>query len=355
MKLARTIVLGVLGGVPLASHAYTTNGWWDQDVVGMYASNTSFPSGSPFRAGISEAFDLFNRNPSQFRVNDHYGDNSVSRANFESEIWASADWDWEPNELAVELSRYGTGGKIIASDILFNANVNNWTTSDDATDLSAYGGSGLSFEAVLLHELGHTAGLGHENDEYTIMGEADWHLHRWQGRALPYMGEDASDGLVAIYGRRSGESIEDLSVAHFRWVGAYGEYSDHFRTKVFTPAGVELSFQAFSGMRRYDVFRNQTVDVEFTYENNGETDQTGIAVGFYVSTDDLVTTGDRLIGTATFNLSRGDVSTRVDRLTIPGDLAPGQTYYLGVVLDRTSELPEIDEDNNRAFHIIRVF
>ncbi len=334
-------------------HAYATNGWWNQNTVGMHASAASFPPGNSFRNSMPDTFSRFNDNPSEFRLNINFGDNSVSRANWQSEIWATNNWKWGSSP-AVELSRYGLNGRIKASDIIFKAN-HNWTSSVLATNVSAYGGGGRSFRSALMHELGHTAGLAHEGDEYNIMGEDHWHMHRWRNQARTYLGEDASDGLVAIYGRKSGASIEDLSVAHFKRIGTLsGGYSDHFRTKMANAGGSELNYTAFSGMRRYNVSKGQQVQVEFSYENNGETTKNGIAIGFYISTNDLVTTGDQLIATRVFNLSPDNVATRWDTLTIPNNLNSGQTYYLGVVIDRTNAFGEVDEDNNRAFHVIRV-
>jgi hypothetical protein len=354
MKLLNRAICMTIAATQMAvsAEAYTTNGWWNQTQVGMYASAVSFPPGNSLRTGVGEAVALFNRNPSQFRVGIHYDDNSVSRANFESEIWATTNWRWD--NPAIEFTRYGANGRILASDILFDANLDYWTASTDATDLWPYGGDGRPFQGTLLHELCHSAGLGHEDGEYNLMGQEWRHVHRRRAIVTGYVGEDAADGLVSIYGRRSGESIEDLSAAHFKWVGDGGEYSEHFRTLLYTTGGQELPFTAFSGMRRYNVSRGQEVQVEFTYENNGETTKSNVAIGFYVSTDDLVTTGDQLIGTRIFNLTRGDVATRKDTFTIPNNLVSGQTYYLGVVVDRTSTFPEVDENNNRAFHIIRV-
>ncbi len=353
MKLVRTsIIVAAIANLASAAHAWTTNGWWNQNQVGTHASAGSFPPGNPFRAAIGQAITAFNRNASNFRWGISYDDNSVSRANYESEIWATDNWRWDSP--AIEFTRYGTNGRILASDILFDANQTNWTASTDATDVIAYTGTGRSFQGALIHELGHGAGLGHEDDEYNMMGDDMMHVHRWRDQARPYLGEDAADGLISIYGTRSGESIEDLSAAHFKWVGSSGGYSDHFRTFVYSTTGQELTFSAYTGMRRYNVNKGQQVQVEFTYENSGETAQSGVAIGFYISSNDLVTTADRLIGTQSFNLSRGDVTTRTDTVTIPADLNSDQTYYLGVIVDRTNETAEVDENNNRAFHIIWV-
>jgi len=353
MRSTRILALAALAAAHTPAPAYTTNGWWDKNSVAMHASNVSFPSDSHFRDAMSDTYAWFNRNPSQFRLSIGFGDSSVSRWNWQSEVWATNDWEWG-DAVAVELSRYGLGGKIKASDIIFDARIDNWTSSQTATNLSCYMGDWLSFQAILIHELGHSAGLGHENGEYNVMGETTWHVHRKEDRARPYVGEDAANGLIAIYGRRSGESIEDLSAAHFKWVGTSGEYSDHHRTRLYATNGSEIGYDSYSGMRRYSVNKGQQVDVEFTYENSGETNKTGVAIGFYISENDLITTADRLIATKSCNLARADVATRTDRVTIPSDLASGQTYYLGVIVDRTSAFAEVDEDNNRAFHIIRI-
>ena len=111
---------------------------------------------------------------------------------------------------------------------------------------------------------------------------------------------------------------------------------------------------AHDGQRSYVVPPGETVRVEFTFENNGESYQAGVAVGYYVSTNNFISTGDRLIGTSSVSMGRADVFTRYDLVTIPLDLNVGQDYYLGVIVDYTGTVTETAEVNNQAYHAFRI-
>jgi hypothetical protein len=220
------------------------------------------------------------------------------------------------------------------------------------SSLSAYGGAFRPFQTTALHEYGHVAGLGHEADEYNIMGR-DWTFILTNGTTCrSYLGEDAADGLISLYTRRDGEAIENLSVTLFKRTGVSGAYSVHGKCKMYNTSGSELTYTSYSGQRRYNVDAGQRVRVEFTYENSGETTHTP-NVGFYISTNSTITTGDRRFATQTPILGRNDPYTHYYTLTIPADLTRGATYYLGVIVDYDNAIAEVDE-NNAAYHIIRI-
>jgi len=344
------IQLALLVGIFLVSStasAYTTHGRWSGTTITMHAAQVSFPAGNSYRTSLSTAVTRFNRNPSRFRISQAYDDGSVGFNNGQSEVWFTSDAAYNP-AWTFWWNNWWTG-RIVEADVVFY-NGEAYTTSMNKTTSWAYGGSRRTFQTTLLHEYGHVAGLGHEADEYNIMGQ-DWtHIHCNGGTLYAYLGEDACDGLVALYGRHS-STIEDLSVSMFRRTGASGEYSSHGLCRMFNSSGVLLSSSAYNGQRRYNVSPGQRVRVQFTYENNGETTQS-TRVGFYISTNNYVSTYDRLIGTLGMTLSRDNVFTYTATLTIPSDLAPG-TYYLGALIDNDNTLAEIDS-MNAAYHIITV-
>ena len=191
------------------------------------------------------------------------------------------------------------------------------------------------------------------------MGE-DWtHVHVNGGIHRPYAGEDASAGQVALYGldkpRRN-----DLSVAHWKYSKADGAYSVHTETGLYSgnllveKEKADGSVKLINGRPIYQVGRLSAYNVEFTYENNGADGSKGVNVGFYVSTDRTITTLDKYIGGATFNLNPGDPATRRVSVTIPDSLNVGQYYWLGVVIDKDNKIAEYAEDNNAGWHVIRV-
>ena len=109
-----------------------------------------------------------------------------------------------------------------------------------------------------------------------------------------------------------------------------------------------------NGEPRYNVNKGQQYLVEFSYENNGESYQT-TEVGYFISTNDYISTGDRRIGGRNgMGLGRNTVFTFQAPVTIPADLVSGQTYWLGVIIDEDSTLSEVTETNNRTYISIRV-
>ena len=77
-------------------------------------------------------------------------------------------------------------------------------------------------------------------------------------------------------------------------------------------------------------------------------------VGFYISTNDLISTFDTRIGGATLNLGRGNVYTALHTVTIPSNLNWGTNYWIGAVIDEDGSLAESTEVNNATYIPIRV-
>jgi hypothetical protein len=341
--------LALIGAVPLTSDAWNSHGTWASNNCTIRASSVSFPVGSSYRTALSHVVDRFYANPSEFWFTQKWGDGSIGFDNGQNEVWFSADSDYNP---AVTFWWHNIWGDIVEADVVFY-NGEDYTSSMTKTSLWPYGGSYRPFETTAAHEYGHASGLLHENDEYNIMGD-DWnHIHCNGGTCRSYVGEDACDGLVDTYGRFSNGTNQDVSVSLFRYLGTSGEYSTHQLNKMYTSGGSLLSSSAFNGQRRYNVSKGQAVKVGFTYENEGETTQT-VNLGFYISTNSTISTGDRLIGTGWVTEARGNVHTVTTTIGIPGDLTSGSTYYLGVIIDYDNALSETDSSNNAAYHIIKV-
>ena len=82
-----------------------------------------------------------------------------------------------------------------------------------------------------------------------------------------------------------------------------------------------------------------------TFANLG-TSAIGFNIGFYLSSNDFISTSDRLLGTNTgASASAGGLLTFTRSLYIPADIAPG-TYYLGFLVDNNSAVGEANEGNN---------
>jgi hypothetical protein len=109
-----------------------------------------------------------------------------------------------------------------------------------------------------------------------------------------------------------------------------------------------------NGETGYYVSRSQVVRFELSYENNGKNTQSSSDVRYYLSTNNLITTSDTQIGSATFGLSRNTVLTTYVTLTIPSNLTSGVTYWLGGVIDADGSLAEMTESNNATYLPIRI-
>lgn len=69
------------------------------------------------------------------------------------------------------------------------------------------------------------------------------------------------------------------------------------------------------------------------------------STGFFVSTDDIITTGDRLIGEYLSSGFDGSSETQSVSVPFPADIPEG-TYYIGAIIDSGGDVGETDENNN---------
>lgn len=342
-----------------SAYGYRTCGVFSQSNVRwkdipprIRASGVSFSTSGSFRGALTNSVSHWNTNPSKFYFNLTYDEPSVDRNNGESEIWFSSDQNVLQGAPAIAYTwrSFWDCSKITEADIIFDVN-EGYTTSTNRRSLRGYGGSNRPFQTTASHELGHALGLLHEKRFYNIMGQ-DWtHIHTNNGTATSYQGEDASNGAVFLYGLHS-TPLEDLSVAHWKWSGSSGEYSTHTRTQMYNTSGGVLSYFTNDGETTYNVNKGQQVQLELTYENNGANTKT-VQVGYYISTNDFITTADIYIGEGTYTLGRNTPFTDRTTLTIPNTLTSGK-YYIGAIVDKNNVVSEQYEYNNATYIPIKV-
>ena len=80
-------------------------------------------------------------------------------------------------------------------------------------------------------------------------------------------------------------------------------------------------------------------------------------IGYYLSTNDCISTGDTFLGSGSVSMARDQVFTTSNTsLVIPASLTSGQTYWLGAYIDNTFELNEHVDDGyeNATYLAIRV-
>jgi hypothetical protein len=320
------------------------------NAVGLQASSNSFPAGF-WADGITDTVNRFNQNPSNFRYNLTISNDGVGRGNGQNEIWFSSDASALQGAPAIAYQYYkcwwlfGWHYGMDEVDVLYDVN-GGYTATRTAAALGGYNGTGRPLQSTGIHELGHGGPLNHVNTEYNVMGTDFEHLHANGGTVNSYVGEDTADGLVSLYGVRS---WQDVAVSHWKYSGASGEYSDHTKTVIRTTGGSALPTRVVDGETAFRVNRGSTYQVEFTYENNGADFRPGLVTGYYISSNNIITTADRRIAGASWDLGRGNVLTTTVNLMIPADLTPGRAYWVGVIIDENNAVAEGVESNNATY------
>jgi hypothetical protein len=356
MKTLKTICL-LLAPVfaslclPARAFEYDQSGgskvYWRDESQKMRMSEVSFPAGSIWSDAFEEAIEQWYYNPSPFYFFTEYGEGGVDADNSQNEVWFSDDQsllDGAPATCIV----WSRGTEITAADVIFDVDFD-FTVSDSPSRSIAYTGSERTFVSTSIHELGHALGLNHENDEYSQMGESWTHVNRNGDTLHFYPGEDASDGAVFLYGSVA-SGYQDVSVCHWKYLGRDGEYSTHQRTKVYNSSGGNLDVHPGTEEDpAYEVTKGTVVKPEFTFENNGRTTQTPL-VGWYLSSNNTISTSDTLLTTSSPEIGRNNVYVTNRSVTLPSNLTSGAYYWLGVVIDKDDTLSEVREANN-ATHI----
>jgi hypothetical protein len=328
------------------ANAYTTygcgsgNAKWSGTSKTIYANRASFPVGSGLESALYDAIARLNENASNFTYNLVIDSYPPSLNNGYSEIWIE-----NISPPGVTSLSWNGSCNLTEIDIRMDSSVT-WTTSTSKATQTNYGGTGRPFQTTLLHELGHGIGLGHEADEYNVMGQ-DWdHVSTNGETAYAYFGEDANDGAVFLYGS---DGTQDVGVVHWRYTGASGEYSSHDRTRLLDPSTLaELPYSWVNGEKRYNVNRGQSVRVELTFENNGN-DYQYEDTGYYVSTNSTISTIDTLLATRSIGLSPDNVLTSSWNVTIPSNLSCSTEYWVGAVIDKDYSLTEYMSWNNATY------
>lgn len=323
------------------------------NVILLHASSVSYPVGSIDRAAVEDALNIFDDlNPAECYVEPMMDDPDVGFHNGQFEIWMTYDIGVLEGGPAVTFTTRD-GATIVEADIVFDANVA-WTGTTEKSQLISYNGPNRPEQPTVLHELGHAFGLAHTSDIFNLMG-ADYNvLYTTPGTAKPFLGSDYGTGLAFLYGWKTW-NCEDLSVVHWRWSGVDGEYSLHDRCRLFTSNGNQLDRIWYQAEPRYEVHNGQTIQVEFTYENCGISDQ-NILGQIYISDSPSVTSESnaRVLAAYYYYLPYGAAPyTDVTQVTLPNDLYPNRDYYIVADIDTDDVISERESRNNSTYTGLR--
>ncbi len=342
----------------------STPAHWPNRTYKTYIAPVSFPSGSDWWNALQRAVTLVNRNPSNYWMSAVQGNNQVARYNGRNEVWFSANSTELGGFTAVTWSKWNNKCELTEADVLFSI-AEKWTTSNFAGYAWGYGGYYRPITGTAIHELGHAAGLGHEGRYYNIMGADYTFTHRNGTIAESYLGEDSANALVKVYGLVPYINYQDLSVTHWYRSGESGGYSDHKRLPLLSSSGSVLSCtpqynvghcngDGSEGDQYYKVTRGQTIQYPIGLENNGRDSKT-VNVRFYLSTDNNISTADTYLTQGTVTITRDLPNYYNIPVTLPTSLTVGKVYYLGVIVDATNTVSELDETNNSTYTGIKVY
>ncbi len=196
---------------------------------------------------------------------------------------------------------------------------------------------GYSFVLVVTHELGHALGLGHD-PQGTESPSSTWFLGTMNPR-YPSGGTLGQEAVVELH-------ADDRLGARYLYPhsGPSGPPYRDLASPAFTPGPVvgrvvPLSFTPAV------VDPGEMITAKAVLENLGTTNEFFVRQGFFLSSDDVITTVDESLGELLWDLPAGEVLQYEVEIDLPVDLAAGE-WHLGSIIDDLDEVDEEWEDNN---------
>ncbi len=193
MKLIAKISLLAVLVISTAVNAYELlQGSWASNNIEFYIGFNGSEdniSAADYQSALNNAITSWNNNSNfQYSINSAYKDpctdnlEKYNSVRFKDDICGTA---FGANVLAVASTSYSSG-YTDDSDIIFNSSIT-WGIHDNNSN------SPIDFKRVALHEVGHTLGIGHEEDNSSIMNPS------YQGNITTLQTDDIN-GIRAIYG-----------------------------------------------------------------------------------------------------------------------------------------------------------
>ena len=260
------------------------------------------------------------------RTNSDYNNHGNGRNSW---VWLNRPTDgW----LGVTFVRW-SGSTMTDCDIWYNSRPDyQWTNGlfDPCVDRPYWP---VEFRTVARHEVGHAIGLDHENTQLASMNSIYDHAGEphAQGSGMMPHADDKAGGRFLYPG---GGNVANVMATCWREPAPSSGQARRLGITGTYPAGTPIN-------------------VPFFLENQSNVTvaggSTGIRVGIYLSTNDIISTGDTKIAEYTFTgnwpaHARGFYSLAA---TIPSSMFTG-SYHVGVIFDNTNLFVEQWEADNPA-------
>ncbi len=199
--------------------------------------------------------------------------------------------------------------------------------------------NGYSFLLVAVHELGHALGLGHDPIGNEPAGTT-WFIAT-MNPAYPAGAPIGQENIIELH-------ADDRSGARFLYPhsGPSGPPLVDLALPGFTPGDIVGKVVPI----RPDppiAYPGDEIILPSIIENLGTTNEFYVRQGFYLSTDEIIDTNDRLLGSLTWDIAVGDALQFEVAVDLPEDIEAG-TFALGAIIDDLDEIVETYEDNNAA-------
>lgn len=327
MNARRLSILVISLAWPLSAaspaHASQPTGQtWDDDAATAIATN-SFPAGSVWSDDLQNALARWNGMVGMHFEFDPIGDDTdgtYGLGNGTNEI-VFTDNDGTGGSLGLTSTRF-RGSEMLEADTAFNNTLTWETGAHDPREVETT----ASFRFTIVHELGHFLGLDHEDDQMSVVlsTASGFHGGNESTRANPF--PDDAAGARWLYPFPNPET--DLAISNFRWLSA-------------NTTGLILS----TGTRTVRAGDSFATGFAFGNLGTGTIDRFDVVV--VLSTNEVISTSDRTIATATGWGTAGFYGAFTFDVSVPVGTPSGE-YFVGAILDPDNRIPEQREGNNRV-------
>ncbi len=223
------------------------------------------------------------------------------------------------------IGSHTAGGETFNTAVYGYVIVNEGMGSCNCGDVSS--GSPVSdFSAIIAHELSHTIGLNHISSSF---GNANLN---------PISGTQITNLDV--------QCVDDLYPSN-----ATSDNEENPEPTSPPPPPPPVTNPDLNVLNCGNVSQTGTTVTVNTLRisNSGNGQSNASRVGFYLSTDNNITTSDRLIGTSTISALSPGASTFINSaFSVAG--TPDGSYILGIIVDDTNLVFESNEANNSCSH-----